>query len=163
MQKQMSIDEVKVIHSTFDRDFSSLVLSTISADGFPHVSYAPFIKIGKEYYIIISEKAEHFDNLRVNPKASIMFIQDELSTGNVFFRRRLTYKCNSEESFEQVVREQFIDIHGELVEMLLDKMDFHIIRLNPFIGKIVLGPGKAYFIENESFSLDKGSKSHTRE
>ena len=149
--QQLSIDEVKLIHSTFERDFESLVLSTVSKDGFPHVSYAPYIKIMDDYYVIVSEIAEHYNNL-MNGKASVMFIKDELSTSNVFFRDRLSYKCNVMLSTDKEVIAKFTEVHGELVEMLLTKMDFHIFKLSPFIGRIVLGPGKAFTIEGDTFT-----------
>lgn len=163
MQNQLSIDEIRVIYSTFDRDFDSLVLSTVSPEGFPHVSYAPYVKDNENYYVIVSENAEHYDNLIDNLKVSVMFIQDELSTGNVFFRNRLSFKCNASITTSEEIEKKFSEKHGELIDMLLHKMDFHVFELTPFIGKIVLGPGRAFIIEGEEITHDRGKQSHMKE
>lgn len=161
--QQLTMEEVKIIFDSFDRDFKSVVLSTLTEDGFPHASYAPVIRRDGCYYFLISEAANHYDNINANPKASIMFLEDELSTSNVFFRKRLTYTANLEFSKNSEVEKEFVNTHGELVDMLINKMDFHIIKALPIEGKLVLGPGKAYLIKDGNIQQDTaGGKGHKR-
>lgn len=162
MHNVMSIDEVKAIYNVFDRDFSSIVISTITKDKNPQTSYAPFVKVNDSYYIIISETADHYHNMMRHNQVSIMFIQDELATNNVFFRRKMTFNCLAIKEQSSEARELFTELHGDLVDMLLDKMDFHLFKLEVLNGRIVLGPGKAFSIENNEITQYRGnSKGHS--
>lgn len=161
--QQLTLDDVRAIYGSFDRDFKSVVLSTITEDGFPHASYAPFVKNGEFYYFIISETAKHYENIQNNPIAMLMFLEDELSTSNVFFRKRLTYTVDLSIVDSEEIIELMIETHGELVDMLVRKLDFHIIEARPNEGKLVLGPGRAYFIKDNQIQQDKaGGKGHAR-
>lgn len=163
MDKSLTMEEVYSIYQVFDRDFSSLVLATVTPDGFPHASYSPFVKFEGKYYFIVSESAEHYKNIINSFKASIMFLEDELSTPNVFFRKKLEYKVTLKESESVEVIDKMVEVHGELVEMLVTKMDFHIFEATPSIGQMTIGPGRSYIIKDGEITPNKGNgKGHAK-
>ncbi len=156
MDNQNNLEEAISIYEVFDRNYNSFVLATINSDQLPHSSYAPFVKYDDEYYFIISESAEHYRNLKNLPKCSLMFLQDELATSNVFFRKRLTYQAVVEEVDVDEVKDKMIEVHGALVDMLIDKLDFHIFKATPISGVMFLGPGRAYRIVDGELTHDVG-------
>ena len=45
----------------------TLMLSTLTSNHSPFISYAPYIMRGHDIYIYISQTAEHYHNLVANP------------------------------------------------------------------------------------------------
>ena len=45
----------------------TIMMSTVTKEGMPAISYTPYVKIGNEFYIFISETAEHYHHLVNNP------------------------------------------------------------------------------------------------
>jgi len=131
--------------------FETLQLATISNDGFPEISYAPFIAHNDCFYIFISELAAHTRNLLKQPIASVMLIEDEPAADNAFARKRLTYRCQA----RQVIREtpEFAEQankmeqrFGAMIKLLTQLNDFHLFELKPVSGQYVAGFGKTYEI-----------------
>ncbi len=127
----------------------TIVLSTLSEDGQPYCSYTPFCLDGNSLLVFISELAEHTRNIFSNPTLSAMLIEDEADTKQIFARTRLTLTCEAKaiarDSSEYAkLLEQFQSRHGKTVELLRELPDFHLMRLTPTSGRIVLGFGQAY-------------------
>lgn len=102
----------------------SLFLATQTNKLFPYASYAPFIKEGGDYYIIISKIAKHYGNLKQSPQASIMLIEDENKATNIFFRKRVSYAVKTTLGIqEKNIEEAFIKKFGAFAATLF-KMDF---------------------------------------
>jgi len=139
----------------FKQTQKTLQLSTLTAEGKPNGSYSPFIvdKRGN-YYIFVSQLASHTQDLLVNPQASILLIQDEAETRQIFARRRISYQCDVE-----VVTQDDADYlpmldtmeqrFGNVVELLRSLPDFILFRLKPYQGQYVKGFGKAYKLTGE--------------
>jgi len=131
--------------------FETLQLATINNDGFPEISYAPFVAHNDCFYIFISELAAHTRNLLEQPIASVMLIEDEPAADNAFARKRLTYRCEA----RQVIREtqEFTEQvnnmehrFGTMIKLLTQLNDFHLFALKPASGQYVAGFGKTYEI-----------------
>lgn len=143
-------------YQDFVAPFQSLVLSTITADGLPHASYAPFVvDEDKTFYLFVSGLSEHTQNLRSRPHASILFIEDESQTQNLFARRRLTYDCavswlERETDSWIAIADRFQDQFGEIIGILRSLGDFEIVSLQPRSGRFVIGFGAAYQIQGEN-------------
>ncbi|WP_256597677.1 heme utilization protein HutZ [Moritella viscosa] len=135
----------------FREERQTLILSTLSTDGFPHISYAPFVRLEDGYYILISEVAEHTQNLLVNKNLSFMLLEDELNSKQIFARHRLTYKANAEviaresESWSQAIPALEARF-GEIITNLSGLSDFRLFRIEPQIGRYVKGFGQAYTV-----------------
>ena len=92
----MNIEEVRKEYQAFTSVVESLMLGTIDSEQNPNVSYTPFvIDEDKNIYVFVSGMSAHTQNLHTNGKASVMFVEDERDSKQIFARRRLTYDCTA--------------------------------------------------------------------
>ncbi|MGU3843095.1 pyridoxamine 5'-phosphate oxidase family protein, partial [Vibrio diabolicus] len=75
----------------FRQERRTLQLATVDAEGRPNVSYAPYVHNQEGYFVLISKIARHARNLLENPNVSLMMIEDEESSKQLFARKRLTF------------------------------------------------------------------------
>ncbi|MDF5420312.1 pyridoxamine 5'-phosphate oxidase family protein, partial [Vibrio parahaemolyticus] len=75
----------------FRQERRTLQLATVDAEGRPNVSYAPYVQNQEGYFVLISKIARHARNLLENPNVSLMMIEDEESSKQLFARKRLTF------------------------------------------------------------------------
>ena len=130
----------------------TLLLSTVSANGIPDISYAPFVRDhAGVFYIYVSEMACHTANLLNNPRASLLFIRSESESPNLFARERAVLSCSVKEiSRDDALYAERIqalqDKFGEVVSVLRSLSDFHLFALRPENGRYVVGFGRAFSI-----------------
>lgn len=152
----MKIEEARKEYQTFTELVKSVMLATNDAQGNPNVSYAPFvIDADKNIYVFVSGMSVHTQNIQTNGKASVMFIEDESETKQIFARRRLTYDCTAslfekENSEWNLIVDKFVERFGNLIETLQSLPDFRIFQLTPYKGLFVIGFGAAYRISGEN-------------
>ena len=129
----------------------SVILATTDSEGVPTSSYAPYVQDGKDFYVLVSFMAKHTKNL-LNGYASVMFIEDESSTKQVYARERLTIDANT----SQVERDSDLwntiigslkERHGKVVEIISEMKDFILVKLEPTAGNYVNGFGSAYYVD----------------
>ncbi len=96
--------------------------------------------------------AKHTKNLADGRKASVMFIEDESATKQIYARERLTLEASA----SQVERDSEVwnaaiaelkETHGKVVNIISDMGDFILIALNPLKGSYVNGFGSAYSVD----------------
>ncbi|WP_185247575.1 pyridoxamine 5'-phosphate oxidase family protein [Chryseobacterium bernardetii] len=130
----------------------SVILATVDAEGNPNSSYAPFVQVGNTFYILVSFMAKHTKNLSEGRKTSIMFIEDESATKQIYARERLTIEAGT----SQIERDSEIwntvvtrlkESHGKVVDVISEMGDFILIALQPIKGSYVNGFGSAYFVD----------------
>jgi putative heme iron utilization protein len=137
----------------FLRGFRSLVMASVSADGEPDASYAPFVRVDDNaFYVNLSELSTHTSNLLVNPSVSIMFLQAEEHTKQVFARKRLGFEGEAgvverDSSPWSRVMDLFEEKFGEVVELIRPLQDFKLFRIQPRRAVFVRGFAQAYPIE----------------
>jgi putative heme iron utilization protein len=136
----------------------SLILGTINTEGTPLTSYAPFIlNERRQFYIFISQLAAHTANLQRTGQASLMLIEDESATDQIFARKRATFQCQASlikrDGMEgKAVLAEFESRFGQMVGLLKSLPDFHLFKLQPQFGLLVLGFGQAYELSGERFA-----------
>lgn len=143
-----AVDVAQTTLDGFHKSFQSLVISTITEKNEPYSSYAPFVNYEGEYYIIISSSAPHYDYIKANNQASIFLVEDESVANNPFFRKRLSYLASFTEVDSNEIKAAFIKKFGNMAEIVI-KMDFHILRCNVEHGKLIIGPGQAFFVDKD--------------
>ena len=154
-QSPVLLRKTKTEYLKFLTKFQCLQLSTISENGRPESSYAPFVvDQNNQFYIYVSMLARHTKNLLNDTRAGIMFLEAEEQAENIFARKRATFDCDAEvvERYSeewQKIMSLFDDIAGELMQTLRILTDFQLIRLRPNSGLFVKGFGKAYEISGE--------------
>lgn len=140
--------------ATFKKEFGSIIIASVDKNGYAVVSYAPLMQIHDKLYIYISEVAEHFASISVNPdKIEIFFLEDESKAKSVILRKRLKYRAEARfierdcEEFTQALNqlESTMDGAGG-IKTIRQMQDFHLIELKLGLGRFVKGFGAAYDI-----------------
>ncbi|BAZ32306.1 pyridoxamine 5'-phosphate oxidase-related FMN-binding protein [Cylindrospermum sp. NIES-4074] len=152
------IEKIQAEYEKFTEEFASIIISTVSAQGIPNASYTPYvIDDSKNIYIYVSGLSTHTQNLYDNPRVSVLFIEDEAKTNQVFARRRLSFDCTATlieretDKWNQIV-EQFQERFGQIIEILRGLADFRIFQLTPSEGRFVVGFGAAYHISGDNLN-----------
>ena len=137
----------------------TLLLSTVTDQGKPEASYAPYVRDEQGvFYIYVSDLAVHTKNMLQQGSVSILFIRAENETNNLFARERVVFQCKvdevqqDDECYEkqlQTMKDKF----GETVELLRSLSDFHLLALIPDNGKYIAGFGQAFAINVTDDSL----------
>ena len=152
--------ECKQLHKetqNFLESFKTLLMSTVSAEGVPNASYAPFVYVGDSFYIYTSQLATHTSNLELTRKVSILFIENEHNADQPFARRRITFNCQADiidrdgEVWIQIM-DIFEEKFGAFIDVVRSLQDFKMFCLTPMSGLYVKGFGKAYRIIGREFN-----------
>ena len=151
----IDLDQIAVECRSFITQFQSLQLATVSPEGVPEASYAPYVQFGRDYYVYVSELSRHTRNLASVPRASVLFIENEVDAKHLFARRRLTFSCRCEEisreseHFEHMLN-TFEEKFGDFMAMLRNLEDFHLFRVTPEQGTYVAGFARAFELIGEN-------------
>jgi len=150
-EKLQSVGEEAI---AFKGLFKSVQLATTNAQGVPEASYAAFVERDNKFYIYVSELATHCANLRETGRCSAMFIESEKDAGHLFARKRLVFKCDTQEvdrntaKFDEVMA-LFYDKFGKFMDAIGKLTDFHMVELTPTHGSYVAGFAKAYHLNGQ--------------
>jgi putative heme iron utilization protein len=130
--------------------FRSLMMATVSADGVPDASYAPYVRVDDNaFYVNLSELSTHTANLLSTPRVSIMFLQAEGDTKQVFARKRLSFDADAalvdrdSPPWGQVM-DLFAVKFGDVIDLIRPLQDFKLFRIQPRSGIYVRGFAQAY-------------------
>ncbi|WP_104713889.1 HugZ family heme oxygenase [Helicobacter cetorum] len=150
----------------FKNSFDSICLATLHPNGHVVCSYASLMSDGEQYYIYVSEVAEHFESLKHNPNnVEVMFLEDESKAKSAILRKRLRYKTKVRfiergAEFDKAF-DAFIAKTGGAggIKTIRTMQDFHLIALDFETGRYVKGFGQAYDIVNNkiSYAGEKGN------
>ncbi len=138
----------------FRQERRTLQLATVDAEGRPNVSYAPFVQNQEGYFVLISQIARHARNLLDNPNVSLMMIEDEDTSKQLFARKRLTFDAvatvveRDTELWHQVVG-QMKERFGEIIDGLSKLEDFVLFNLKAEQGLFVKGFGQAFQVSGD--------------
>ncbi|QMS84608.1 pyridoxamine 5'-phosphate oxidase family protein [Candidatus Xianfuyuplasma coldseepsis] len=144
-----TLENIQLLLEQFPSLFQSVTIASIKDQKTPYSSYAPFVMANSTIYILISTIAQHYKNIVDNPTINIMMIEDEKSTKNIFFRRRLSYLTSCQKVDDKHIADLFIDKFGEMAELLFS-MDFVMMECTIINGNFIVGPGQAYHIDQEN-------------
>lgn len=138
----------------FRQERKTIQLATVDEEGRPNVSYAPYVQNQDGYFVLISQIARHARNLEKNPNVSLMMIEDESDSKQLFARKRLTFDAVAsivERDTEQwqAVIVQMQDRFGEIIDGLSQLQDFILFNLKAEQGLFVKGFGQAYQVSGD--------------
>lgn len=164
--QELPQDQLAELYQSFPKQFKSVILGTVSAQGDPQASYAPcVVDEERNIYIFVSGLSAHTQNLTATGRASALFIQDEAQTPQMFARKRLSYSCEAtllerQSDRWQTIAEQFESRFGNIIEVMKGLADFRIFQLSPQSGRFVVGFGAAYDIDPNDLSqlIHKGKR-----
>ena len=152
------LEKAQIGYQALLNEFKSIQLGTVDLEGIPEASYSPaIVDDERNFYVHVSELSSHTANLRETGRASLLVIEDESTASNIFARKRVGFTCSAElierrtDRWEKTM-DQFEDKFGKMVDFLKTMEDFHLFRLRPEKGRLVLGFGKAYEVMGEKSS-----------
>jgi hypothetical protein len=150
MEQRIS-DEIRL----FIDSRRSLQLATLSDNGYPYASYAPFARDDSSFYVLLSDIAVHGANLRQVPRASVLIIEDEGPADELYARLRVAYQVDAQEldvasEDGQRAIQRLVARHGERPGHLAELADFHLFMLTPARGRYVKAFGKAFDLRGKS-------------
>ena len=125
-------------------EFQTLIMASMSPEGIPHASTAPYVRLENNFYILISTVAQHGRNLLTNQNISLLFAEDESKCVQPFARKRVTIEATSSEILQDDERYLAIiealqsKFDSELIGSLSQMGDFHLFRLSAQSGSVVL-------------------------
>lgn len=156
----------------FRQERRTIQLATVDENGRPNVSYAPFVQNQEGYFVLISQIARHARNLEANPQVSLMMIEDEDNSKQLFARKRLTFDAvasvveRDTELWTQVIG-QMQERFGEIIDGLSQLQDFVLFNLKADSGLFVKGFGQAYQVSGDDLvdfvHLQEGHKKVSNE
>ncbi|MFA7446355.1 MAG: pyridoxamine 5'-phosphate oxidase family protein [Flavobacteriaceae bacterium] len=137
----------------------SVILATVDAEGNPNASYAPYAQIDNRFYILVSFMSKHTKNLKDIRKVSVMFIEDEADTKQIYARDRLTLEVLCKEIKRETPEwkageEKLKEAHGKVLDVLIGLNDFIMIELTTLKGSYVNGFGSAYFVNENLEAIE---------
>lgn len=135
----------------------TVLIASTNANHSPEASYAPYVEFEGKYYIFISELAAHTQNLLQTQTCSLLFIEDEANTNNLFARKRVSLQCTAQavdrnSATYQSVLALFHARFGKFIQLLQSLPDFHLFCLSPNSGNYVAGFGQAYSLSGSDLS-----------
>lgn len=151
--------------NTFLETFQTLVMASLTPEGLPHASTAPYVRMENRFYILISTVAQHGRNLLTHPNVSLLFSEDESQCAQPFARKRVTMEVvaselsRDDETYDIVIERFCAHFEPELVISLTQMGDFHLFKLSPKSGSVVMGFGKAYRL-NENLEVQTHIMGH---
>lgn len=138
---------------SFLETFQTLIMASLTPEGEAHASTAPYVRLGNDFYILISTVAQHGRNLLINPKVSLLFVEDESQCIQPFARKRVTIESavsevvRNDPMYSAVIERLCAHFDADLVTSLMQMGDFHLFKLSPKSGSVVMGFGKAYRLD----------------
>jgi putative heme iron utilization protein len=153
---------------SFLETFQTLVMASLTPEGEAHASTAPYARVGNDFYILISTVAQHGRNLLSNPNVSLLFVEDESQCVQPFARKRVTIESvvseisREDELFTRVIERFRAHFDAELVTSLTQMGDFHLFKLSPKSGSVVMGFGKAYRLDQDLEVMSQIMGQHQR-
>jgi len=144
---------------TFISAFRSLIIASLTPEGEPYASTAPFVQYGGNFFVLLSTVAQHGQNLLHHSNISLLFTEDDSQTIQPFARKRVTLKTEStivskdDVLYPTVLAQMSEKFDAGLIEMLSSMGDFHLFRFKPMSGSAVWGFGKAFNL-NEKLEMD---------
>jgi len=155
--------------SQFTAPFYTVMIASIDEKGYPFSSYAPFVKVENNYYTLMSDIAKHASNIQKCAKTSLLFIEDESKSQNLFARKRAVVTCDGvkierdSERFASIML-QFIARQGEMAQMLIQMRDFNLYEFTPLYGEATFGFGEAYTLDTKDMDrlIPRGGMGHQK-
>ena len=136
----------------------TLYLAINSAGKVPEMGVSPFIRRADGLYIYTSHLSPHVRDLINQGEATCMLSADEVDSQNIWARNRLKFSVEAVEigrddlNFDQLCND-FTSAHGPTMDLIRNFTDFHMIRLTPLKGVLVLGFAKAFTVSGTNFDI----------
>lgn len=115
----------------------------------PEMGVTPFVWHEGAMFIYPSRLSAHVRAMLAAGKAAFLVIEDEGSAQNIWARKRIKFDSELTEIDRKTdvfdaVCDVFASRHGPTMGLIRDFTDFHLLRLRPTCGVMVVGFAQAY-------------------
>lgn len=141
------------------RSARTLLMSAPGTDrDLPEMGVTPMVHYDGSIYIYPSRLSAHVRAMLTAGKAAFLVIEDESSAQNIWARNRIKFDIGVHETKREnenfkVICDVFSAAHGSTMNLIRDFTDFHLLRLQPTGGVMVLGFAKAYQLEGKELRV----------
>lgn len=138
-------------------DARSLIIAAGSGDDL-EMGTVPFIIEQQSFYIFTSELSAQTKAILAGQPAQFMIVADEQASQNIWARQRLIFQAarvviaRDDPEFDRLC-DQIGDQHGPVMALIKPFQDFHLIRLTPIAGRLVLGFAAAYHLSGAGLQI----------
>ena len=142
-------------------DGAATILLATSSGNSGNLGVTPMIRHKGAMHIYPSVLSGNVRAMMDTGEATFLIIEDEAAAENIWARKRLTFRARvteiarGTETFDAVC-DDFAARRGATMNLIRDFDDFHLLRLTPITGMLVLGFAMAYELEGEG--LEVGSR-----
>ena len=136
----------------------SLTVAVLDEGAVPDMGVSPFIRRDDGLYVYTSHLAGHVNALLAQKCASFIITLDEADTANIWARHRLKFAgavtevARDDPDFSGLC-DDFTEAHGNTMPLIKNFTDFHMLRITPKNGVLVLGFAKAFLVKGASFDI----------
>jgi len=156
--EKINLNTVRTEYHSLRETSQSVQIATISEEGLPEASYAPFVWLDDACYLFLSQLARHTQNLLGNPSVSLLIIEDESKSKNQFARKRIIWHGKVEninrdsELFKQVMQ-GFRDRFGDFIDIIEPLQDFQLFSVKPESGRFIRGFAQAFQLSGRGLAV----------
>lgn len=149
MNQKIDHQKIQQEYQTLRESLKTVQLATTDASGNPEASYAPYVWIEQACYLYLSTLARHTTNLLTNPAISLLFIESEGKSRNLFARRRIILQgqvqliARESPQFAKVMTE-FKSRFGDFINLIEPLQDFQLFQISPKSGRFIRGFAQAF-------------------
>tara|TARA_B100001093_G_scaffold277557_1_gene265277 strand:+ start:518 stop:1069 length:552 start_codon:yes stop_codon:yes gene_type:complete len=123
-----------------------------STSQLPDLGVTPAVRHDGHFFIYPSRLSAHVRAMIDTGMAQFLAIEDEAKAQNIWARKRIKFSAEITEIYRQndqfsVISDIFVSQHGPTMNLIRDFTDFHMLKLLPVSGVMVLGFAKAYQLE----------------
>ena len=130
----------------------TILLAALGEGEIPEMGVTPVIRHDGDMFIYPSRLSAHVRAMLDAGKAACLIIEDEETAQNIWARKRIKFDSELIEierdslKFDEVC-DGFAAHHGPTMGLIRDFTDFHLLRLRPTGGVMVLGFAQAYRLD----------------
>ena len=124
----------------------------------PEMGVTPSIHYEGFFYIYPSRLSAHVRSMLEVKHAQFLVIEDEATAQNIWARKRIRFAANlveierKSDEFDRLST-LFAARHGPTMDLIRDFTDFHMLKLVPTSGIMVLGFAKAYKLDGPGLDI----------
>ena len=131
---------------------------TGDASSCPELGVTPSIRHNDHFFIYPSRLSAHVRVMMETGVAQFLAIEDEASAQNIWARKRIRFTAeiieierHSDDFY--FLSDAFSARHGPTMSLIRDFADFHMLKLVPLHGVMVLGFAKAFRLEGGGLDI----------
>ncbi|MEX0502409.1 hypothetical protein AB3X55_02295 [Alphaproteobacteria bacterium LSUCC0719] len=142
----------------------TILMAAPGDDDMPEMGVTPLVWHDGEMFIYPSRLSAHVRAMLNAGTAAFLVIEDEGQAQNIWARKRIKFDAELSEidrktEIFDVVCDAFASRHGPTMGLIRDFTDFHLLRLRPTGGVMVLGFAQAYRLAGPDLAV----KAHLRQ